>query len=684
MPRTSARPICDESIPGRIPEFEPAWCRRTLLALLVAMCVHVGALCASEGDTRERVDFRRAWLAAGSGDRATFEQLMPTLRDYLLYPYLRYEELRFNRHSADSDEMAAFLAAHENWAFTDGLRTAWLIALGDRARWDDLLGHAPGSADTEVRCYLAQARIERGQTGGLLDEARKLWAVGKSQPDACDPVFSWLSRQGGITPGLAWKRFGLAMEAREVRLAAYLMRFLSDGDRSWADRWQQQERGAYRRLDQAARWKDNERSREITAFGLQRLARSDADRAASVLAKLDGRLGWSAAVHGAILREIALWSAVDGAAATPARMQAVPPDFRDDKLLEWGVRFALTQGDWATVERTIAQMTTAVRDDARWRYWSGRALLEGGNSEAAAGQLQGLARETNYYAFLAADLMDLPYTICPEQPEVEASAIEALAGQPGFDRALELRRADIRNWARSEWGLAARRLDRQGLRTAAALAVREDWPEMAIFALGNSGDLRWYEWRFPVHFQSLVESSAQQRSLDPSWVLGLMRSESAMSPEAVSSAGAMGLMQVMPATAQRLAQRHALSYQGRNQLLEPEANVLFGTAYLRDLMDQYGNNQVLASGAYNAGPRAVDRWLKDRPGVDAAVWIDTLPYFETRDYIPRVLAFTAIYDWRLRRPVSRLSARMPAFDSAAAGGTMQLVETADVVCPVSG
>ncbi len=179
------------------------------------------------------------------GERELFEQLMPGLKDYLLYPYLQYEDLRFHRGRVDDQEMVAFLDGHGDWAFTEGLRTAWLKSLGKRKHWDSLLKYAPGSGDTEVRCYLAHARLLRGQTEGLLTVAQQLWTVGKSQPDACDPVFKWLRKQGGITPGLAWERIRLAMEAREPRLALYLARFLPAGERAWVDRWYQQNRAAY-------------------------------------------------------------------------------------------------------------------------------------------------------------------------------------------------------------------------------------------------------------------------------------------------------------------------------------------------------------------------------------------------------------------------------------------------------
>jgi soluble lytic murein transglycosylase len=655
--------------------------RRSTLALIVTGLLLQGA---GATEVEQRQAFSRAWQAAAAGERAAFEQALPSLQDYLLYPYLQYEDLRHRRAQVPAAEMAGFLAAHQDWAFSPGLTTSWLRTLGAQGRWGDLLAHAGGSDDIEVRCHFTHARIVHGDTDGLLAAAQSLWTAGRSQPDACDPVFRWLQDQGGITPGLAWERIRLAIEARQPRLALYLARYLGEIERPWADRWYQQERIGYRGLDQAAQWPNTEERKDIVDYGLRRLARSDPDHAWRLQQDLGPHIAWTSDQQGQILREIALWSAVEGIPSTPQRMRAVPESVRDDRLLEWWARHELARGNWQEVLQAIDYMSPTAGEDSRWRYWKARALLETGAKAQGTALLNELAGEASYHGFLAADRLDLPYTICPETPAVVAEAVDGLAGQAGFDRALELRRAGLGNWARSEWVMAARRLDRNGLRTAAALAVREGWPQMAIFALGDSGDQRWYEWRFPLDYAPLVDANASGLRLDAAWVMGLMRSESALAEDAVSPAGARGLMQVTPGTAQQLAQRHGLSYTDADQLLQAEVNIRFGTAFLRDLLDRYGDNPVLATGAYNAGPNAVDRWLDERPAGEPAIWVETLPYFETRDYIPRVLAFTTLYDWRLQRPVSRVSSRMPAFDSAVGGGTMQAGETVEVVCPAPG
>ena len=229
--------------------------RRWLTAcLLVLLSVVSGLQAESLSLSPQQEAFRQAWDAARNGDRKAFEQALPGLEDYLLYPYLRYEDLRHRRARVAVDEMAGFLDAHRGWAFTPALQTTWLRSLGKRGRWKALLEHGAASRDTEVRCYVAQARLRTGATEGLLPLAQGLWAAGKSQPDACDPVFAWLQRQDGISNGLAWERVRLAMKARERKLARYAGRFMDQDQQVWAERWFQLDQGGYRQLNRASRW----------------------------------------------------------------------------------------------------------------------------------------------------------------------------------------------------------------------------------------------------------------------------------------------------------------------------------------------------------------------------------------------------------------------------------------------
>lgn len=647
-----------------------------IILLLLCSSIISPSLVADDAAGAELEQFKTAWDAAGRGDHDSFQQIMQDLQAYVLYPYLQYEDYRSRRASVASDEMAAFLEANQDLAFTAGLRRSWLRSLARNGRWTDLLVYSEGVTDTVLRCQRARAQIILKQTDGLLAEAQSLWAVGKSQADECDPVFAWLKTHDGIPASLAWERIRLAMAAGNPRLTLYLARYIPKNERRWLEAWQSLSRNGYTRLERARNWPDNDITRMITAVSLQRLARKDASMAAEKFKALDGRIKWGEIRRATILKDIALYSAVALDADTLVRMQRVPVEYRDSQLLEWWSRFLLSEGDWHGLIEVIGQMPEDVRDDDRWRYWLAQAQLRSGQLDNAAVELKSIAGQANYYGFLAADELNLPYSICPIQPDISSADISRIAGQAGFQRALTLRKADLHNWALAEWSAATRGLPVEDLKIAAALAHREAWYDRAIFALGNSGDLRFYDWRFPLLWEQDIKRNAAANKLDPAWVYGIIRAESAMVESARSPANALGLMQITPATGKRVAKKHKLPWKGSNQLKQAAGNLPIGTAFLGDLLRDYRHNPVLVSGAYNAGPSSVKRWLDTRPSGEAAIWVETLPYFETRDYIPRVLAFTTIYAWRMGGDIERISNRMPDIDS----GKIRVKGNTQVVC----
>ncbi len=646
------------------------------LLLILVLAFDSPVFAGNSATQAEREQFITAWEAAKRGDHDSFRQIKDDLQDYVLFPYLQYEDYRNRRRKVPVDEMVGFIETHQDWAFSKGLRNTWLKSLADKKRWTDLVAYSEVVSNTVLRCQRVRGQIILKQTEGVLSEAQKLWVVGKSQPDECDPVFAWLIKNDGITASLAWERIRLAIEAGNRSLTMYLARFVASDQRRWLDDWQKMNREGYSRLERASRWPDNEKTRMIAAASLRRLARNDASLAAEKFEALDNHFQWEESLGISLLRDIALYSAVAMEDDTVAYMVRVPVLFRDSQLLEWWVRFLLNKQDWAAVASIIEQMPEDTRNDDRWRYWLAQAGLRSGQVLPPSALLEDLSQKANYYGFLAADELGLSYNICPGQADVDPQDLERMAGVDGLRRALELRKAGLENWATREWVLAVGRLPVSELKVVAALAVREGWYDRAIFALGNSGDLNLYDWRFPLLWETAVTNAAVANQLDPAWVYGTIRSESAMVEAARSSANALGLMQVTPTTGKQVAKKHGLQWNGVAQLKTVAGNLPIGTAYMGDLYQDFNQNPVLVSGAYNAGPNAVKRWLDTRPAGEASIWVETLPYFETRDYIPRVLAFTTIYDWRLGGTVKRVSARMPDTES----GKIVFSGHTDVVC----
>lgn len=634
--------------------------------LVLSVCLSVWSLAGGMDREQERALFEQGWQAAERGDQPGILQAIAALPDYPLTPYLQFELFRQRIDSVPYPVITQFLARHRDWSFHDRLERAWLRSLGERDDYDRLLAHADGSEDVHVRCHVARARIQRGDARGLEAELRRLWLSGRSRPDACDQAFAWWRRQGNPDSGTAWGRFRLALDAGELGLARYLKRYLPPPEASWADRWLDMAQRTPATLREARRWHDSDQARVLIRRGLERLSRSDWQSADRLWQSLTPRFNWSDADKAAIEREIALFRAVDLDDDAVAAIDALPAAVRDRQMLAWRARSAMAQGDWPQVLASIEAMPYAQQAESRWRYWRGRALAELNRPEAMLA-FTSLSTEADYYGFLAAARLGQPLSLCEEKLKADAGIQRRLLGDAEFERVLELLEVGLPWHARSTWRhISARLIDRE-IEQAALIAAGRGWHHFSIMALNQAGRWRAYPFRFPMAAKGEVLAEARRRGVDASLAWGLMRAESAMQPDARSPAGALGLLQLMPATASAVARRHGLAFSGAESLTDPAVNVPLGIAHLAELYDEFGGNWVRVAAAYNAGANAVKRWLDERPDTAPDVWIETMPYYETRDYVPRVLAFATIYEWQLERQPALLSGQIMPGAGPAAG-----------------
>ncbi len=596
----------------------------------------------------ERERFRQAWAAASRGDQAQTLQAIADLPDYPLRPYLEFELLRQRVDQVPEAVMEQFLARHRDWSFHDQLMLNWLRSLGRRGEFEALRRHARQARDAEVRCYLARADLAAGATDELADRVRELWLVGRSQPSACNPLFDWWRRQH-LRPDLAWQRFHLALRAGEVDLARYLRRYLDSDQRHWAELWLSLQAQPAATLAQARGWNDHEQARLIVSTGLTRLAARDWARADELWPSLARRFNFDAETRAQVERDIALYRAVGLDPGGLTAIQRLPAAQRDQQILEWQVRVALAQQEWEAVLAAIAAMDAVEQARPRWRYWRARALAANGRPEAAL-VYGSLAGEANYYGFLASARLGQDFSLCSQELAADAAIQRRLMRDAEFERALELHRVGLNGHARRTWQQVSARLSQAELHQAALLASAQSWHDRAIHALGAAGTLQAYPWRFPLVERGKVTESVQRWPVDPALVYGLMRAESAMQPDALSPAGARGLLQLMPGTASAVAGRHGLPYSGQADLMRPAINLPLGIAHLHELQNRFNGEWIHVAAAYNAGIGAVNRWRDSRPFVEPDIWLETLPFFETRDYVPRVLAFATIYEWLLGQP----------------------------------
>jgi len=300
-------------------------------------------------------------------------------------------------------------------------------------------------------------------------------------------------------------------------------------------------------------------------------------------------------------------------------------------------------------------MPPELAQQPRWRYWRARAIRSVSGAEAAAPLLRELAQLRDFYGYLAADLVAQPYSLNAQPLPSDTAEQAALAARPGLVRARELFECDMGEEANAEWAAvidhAAPTLKVQ----AAQLAMSWGWYAQSIATLAQSGEWNDVRLRYPRAFSAAVSAASHLTGIPEDWLLAIMRQESLFRPQAVSRAGARGLMQVQPTTAAEVAQRWHLPAADTASAADPSAQIEIGAAYFHDLLERFNRQLAPSLAAYNAGLKPVGRWLGAGPPIEADVWIENIPYGETRSYIQRVCEHIVAYAWVRGAPPARLA-----------------------------
>jgi soluble lytic murein transglycosylase len=633
-----------------------------LICILPALCLADAISAADEtAEMRQsRADFLAAENALRNGDLARYNGLLARLNDYPLYPYLRYEYLRPRLKQAADDEAIEFIRRYGDSPLGARLQDAWLDLLAQRGRWQALLQFYPAdTGNAELDCYRRWGLYQTGDKAGALDGLEQLWLVDHSQPAACDRVFTLWRQQGGLGPDLAWQRFVLAMNNNQTALARYLVRLMDAEHAAAAEFWLRVHANPrlVEALPQAA--VDHPARNSILSHGIKRLARIDIDRAIKAWTQtVQPRYEFTREETAEIHRSLGLALALRGRKEAVTWLARVDAGASDTTLREWRVRAAISQQDWHATLAGIYQLTPTEQATPRWRYWQARAL-EGLQQRQQSDEIfLGLAMTRGYYSFLAADHLGRSYQM-NHTPVDEAIARSVTPAEyPGVARARELFALGRLVDARREWYNATRDMADWQLQSAALLAQSWGWHDRAIITLGRSAQLNDMELRFPLAHREQVVAEAESRGVDPALAFAVIRQESAFAADARSTAGALGLMQLMPQTAQKLSGHLRLPQPGRMDLLDVSTNLQLGIAYLRRLIDRY-DNPLVAAAAYNAGAHRENRWLPQADIVKSDLWAETVPFVETRSYIQNVVYFASIYDVRLGLPLRKLAERMP-------------------------
>jgi soluble lytic murein transglycosylase len=612
---------------------------------------------------RQRQLFKDAIESVEKGDWSVVEKLGPAdarhLRQYVLWPDLKATYWRATMKQAPIAEIEAFLTQYGTLRPARELRYRFALHLansGDLAAYQHIYErfyHGLGIA--KLDCLSLQAELEAGRHTRVNGRAVDLWLVGKSQVSECDPVFEYLDENKLLGPVEYRKRYELAVDAREFRLARWLAKRIDQQHVEDAALWIKAQANPADFLAGQSRRADSTTMREQLVYALERLTFRDPELALSIWKRISKRFSFSEEQRHLTARHIALWTARDNLAGAYELLLGLPKAAADDEVLRWRARTSLRNTQWNHLLVDIATMSQEERDSEEWQYWRAVALERSGQVLAATAAFQELGKERSYYGFLAADELGQHYQLDHTQLLADETVISSIASRPEIIRARELFLVGQDGRGRSEWEDVVRHFSPQEKLQAAILAHRWGWHSRAISTVASLGEYDDLSIRYPLPYQRLFERSSSEASIPPTWAYGIARSESLFMRDVRSNAGAIGLMQLMPSTGRNVAREIRLPYSGLQTLTDPESNIRLGTSYLGQMAERYNGNPVLATAAYNAGPHRVDRWLPDSGTIDARIWIENIPFNETRTYVKRVLSAQAIFHWRMTGQVRRLS-----------------------------
>ena len=612
----------------------------------------------------DREHFLNAYQKIQTGNVQDYHTLTKNLRHYILYPYLEHAYLKDHIKAAKATELIIFLKRASDSVLADDIRDEWLSYLAKQQQWKKILAYyMEDHASLKARCLYSEALIHAGQLQRGLQYGKTLWKSKRVLPKACKGLSNSLHLANQISAEEYWQRIASLMAHNQTTAASQLMPYLPLIDQQRFKHWRAVHSNPAPYLTShylspdAKHRDDTKHNRQIMLHGLKRLLKKQTLEANNLWLLLQQHYHFSAAEQGDFNSEVYYRQARQHQASALPALFNIPAQYRSKNASLWMARLALRLADWPKLLNAIHSMDQKTQADGAWVYWKARALQHLGQASQATALLQKNAKNITFYGLLSADRLGKNYPALYDNKPDRSKRIAKIKQLTGIQRALELFAIGKSTLASKEWFRTLSSLDKAGKLAAAELALQQGQAFTAILSVSKTKEWNVVDLRFPLLYKNLVLKNAAQQQVDPAWVYGVIRRESAFKVDALSHVKAFGLMQLMPATAKEVAQKLGLKHLTLHDFSQAKTNIQLGSYYLAQMYKRFGN-YVKASAAYNAGASRVTRWTADKP-LAADQWIESIPFDETRKYVASVMAYTTIYDHRLNaQRAKKLSQRL--------------------------
>ncbi|MBA2655655.1 MAG: lytic transglycosylase domain-containing protein [Tatlockia sp.] len=522
------------------------------------------------------------------------------------------------------------------------LRNRWLYHLAHQKDWRNFSQHYKASADLNLQCLAQIAHLNEGKTTQALAEARKIWLTGELLPPVCNPLFSFMLKSENFDEKLITQRIILALDKHNLILARALLKIYKQ------PRFKDEQilLAIAQKPSRIAQLERGDLHDYFYLFGLKRLLAVNMKQAILHWQSSKTRQFLNESQQQSFLVQLAISKAMRNSEDQLFWFAKIKPAFYNDTLLDWQIRFALKGKNWNEVIRLVNYSLD--KEKPGLQYWLARALEAKGNTVNATQIYDKIAQNRNYYGFLASMRLH-------RAPSFEnETAVSNLGLLKHYQPITTL----IKNLYLAKQNLQASRL----LNDFSSELPKDDRSALVYWV---ANELRWYakavdlsdneilhnqlSLRFPVIYLEAIKQYSHNYQIPAELIYAIIRQESGFRDNVISPAGARGLMQVMPSTAIVVAKREKIAYNHKDQLFSSHKNINIGVAYLKQLNSRYNYHPILIAAAYNAGPSQVNYWLKNHPPKEMDIWIDTLPWHETRNYLKNIIAFNTVYQYRLRQ-----------------------------------
>lgn len=567
------------------------------------------------------------------------------LKDYPLYPYLQLSLFKRNLEKRSVKDIEGFLNTYKKLPFKHSLRVLALRKKFKRKQWQDVIAlYRPGDK-TSYQCMQLTALYKSKQKSKALSQVESIWLSGTSLPKQCDFIIKRWQKAGKQTSALTMQRIELTLEKRQGRLAKYLAKSLNAKDKKTYLYWKK----LYNKPQMVSNshyWKKRGHFANVAMkIAIERLTYRDIAKAMTLIGKIKNHIGFTEKVRAQLINNISLRAMLKDKESAETALTHIDWALLNASKQEQILRHLVGDSQWPLIAALYSKHYRQKDAPIEWQYWYASSLENMGNTQRANALYQEIAKKRRYYGFLASDKLGINYSLNHQALNKDQRIIDDLNKNDYLQRAKEFYLLGDDLPARREWYQLVKPLSEEQRIAAAHIAHDWQWHNRAIITLTMTEQRNDLNLRFPMPHKDDFQTQAKKQDMTLSWPLAIARQESAFLKDATSSAGARGLMQLLPGTAKLQAKKDGVLYYSRKQLHEPALNIKLGTAYLSAMLARFDNNLAVAAAAYNAGPHRVKHWVKEELAQDQ--WVETIPYRETRSYVKNVLAYAVIYQHHL-------------------------------------